>query len=436
MLDRTIDRRGLYDIDGNVLPDHVIGAVQYGSIVDRDVCHLSIRDMVQNLCHSNIMRMVREFDLENNIWFTDPYSECGRYADDILYDWEINGSPTYTSLYDVVSAYADMILSCGKPHRVFDHNTEFIFTHKYGLIPKTLCDPLRPKPYQIGEGHGTIPDGVDHPLLKHMVNCVPPNLTPHNKSDCSQKITFMPFQQKREVSTHMPKNSTHDEKKGAILDMIRGLEPDAAYVLERNGRHDILMCGNTSASEAFKQSDAIQTRFKTPVGCLVLNSDMLLQDQGGNDAKSIVMNGVSVRGTLRVSGPVEPPRPAAMTSGKIIWNADRNGFPVGIHDMPNPAPYIRPEYIITASQFTNEARLYISGMAVLICQPNINWDLMAYLARTYQFAGTLLGILDGLAENGHVFRYPYSILHAYKPVQIPVDFREILRVYSPPRPDA
>lgn len=435
MLNRAIHRRGLHDTDGNMLPDWIIRAAHCGSAVDRDMCHLSVRDMIFNMCHRDIARMVREFDLEANVWFTDPYDECGRYADDMMLDWRARGSATYSSMHDVASAYVDAILACPKPDRTFDSYGDFAFTKRLGSIPKSLRSPRHPETYHMGDGHDSAPDGVGHPLIVHTASCVPPGLVPHRLGGCGAvSAPHWPHAAPAVPPAHVKQ----PEKEHAIYDMADVLEPEAAYVLERHDRHDMLLYGGVDAAEAFGLADAIQEMHGTPVGCMVLGSDALLRDRNGNDAKRMVSNGTVLEGGLRVAGPVTPPRPAAVTADEMAKNLDRHGFPICVRDMPGPAAYMRPEYTIAASQFTNEARWYISGMAVLLCHPEMNWDLMLYLARTYGFAGMLRGILEGLADNGYVFEYPLSVLRRYGarvpdglPVELHGELREVLRVYAP-----
>lgn len=182
MLNRVTERRGLYDTDGNALPDDAVRAAWHGSAVDGDVCHLAVRDMLSNTCNRSIVRMVREFDLEGGVWFTNPYDECGRYADDILRDWRACGSPAYGSLHDTASAYVGEIMSCPKPDRRFGA-ADFVHDRRHGTIPNTLLEPGRPTPYIIGEGHTAAPDGVGHPLLEHAARCTPPGLLPTASPD-------------------------------------------------------------------------------------------------------------------------------------------------------------------------------------------------------------------------------------------------------------
>ena len=425
---RSINRRGLYDSDGGMLPEHAIRAAHGGSAVDLDVCHLSVRDMVFNMCNNAIVRMVREFDLENNIWFTSQYDECGRYADDILCDWRAFGTGTYTSLHDTASMCINEILACPKPNRVFDSDDDFVFTAKYGTIPKALHDPTRPAQYRIGEGHHNVPDGVGHPLLVHMESCVPPALVPHGESGCSAKIG--PSRKWHTISPSSVEKTTQVAKEEAVARMVDDVQPDAAYVLERRGRHDVLLYGNIDAVEAFRRAESIQAQHGTPLGCMVVESNALLYDECGNDAKNIVANGTRLAGSLEVFGPIAPPRPAALSKDDLVVNLDMHGFPICAHDPPETATRIRPEYIIAASYFTNEPRWYLSGTAVLLCSSKIDWGLMLYLARVYGFARTLHGILKRLAEEGRILDYPLSALREYGAVEIGSDIRETLRVYG------
>ena len=283
------------------------------------------------------------------------------------------GSATYSSMHDAVSAYMNAIMACPKPDRIFDSYNDFVFTKRRGSVPKSLHSPQHPEPYRLGDGHDLAPDGVGHPLIVHAASCVPPGLTPYRPGGCdSWFVSHWPRAAPEIPSVYVKQ----PKKEHAVYEMVCRLEPEAAYVLERHGRHDVLLYGVDDTAEAFGLADAIQETHGTPLGCLVLGSNALLRDQNGNDAKRIVSSGAVLAGGLRVAGPVTPPRPAAVSTDVLIRNLDRHGFPICVRDMPRPAAYMRPEYTITASQFTNEARWYISGMVVLLCHQEMNWDLM------------------------------------------------------------
>ena len=428
MLGRVTERRGLYDTDGNALPDHTVRATWHGSIVDGDICHLAIRDMVSNMCRLSIVGMVREFDLECGVWFTDSYDECGRYADDILCDWRAHGSPTYGSLHDTASAYVYMINACPKPDRRFGE-ADFVYVHKHGTIPNTLSEPSRPAPYVIGEGHTAAPDGVGHPLLEHMERCTPPGLLPHNLSGCAHRVAHTG----RRAPPAPPRRAAQPEKERSIRNMVALLRPDAARMLERNGRHDIVLCGGVDPTKAISLADAIRARYGTPVGCIILQSDTLLCDPLGNDAKDIVSRGIPLAGDMRVRGPVTPPRPAGVTAGQMIWNLDRLGFPICALDAPGREPVLRPEYVVAASQFHMEARWFLSGTAMIFRRPDIDWDLMTYLARTYRFAGLMRSILEALegVDGDGPYQEALSMLGTARPVLNAAEVQEALRMCGP-----
>lgn len=429
MLNRVTERRGLYDTDGNALPDDAVRAAWHGSAVDGDVCHLAVRDMLSNTCNRSIVRMVREFDLEGGVWFTNPYDECGRYADDILRDWRACGSPAYGSLHDTASAYVGEIMSCPKPDRRFGA-ADFVHDRRHGTIPNTLLEPGRPTPYIIGEGHTAAPDGVGHPLLEHAARCTPPGLLPHRLSGCAYHAAHTGLRAQPAAACRA---AVQPEKEEAIRDMVASLRPEAACVLERNGRHDVVLYGGVDPPEAVRLADAIRARHGTPVGCMPLRSDALLRDPLGNDAKHVVACGVPLAGDPRVRGPSAPPRPAGATASQVAWNLDRLGFPVCVRDAPGREPPMRPEYVIAASQFHAEARWFLSGTAVLLRRPDIDWDLMAYLARTYRFAGMARGILKALegVDGDGAYREPLSMLGAGRPVLGPADLGEVLRMCGP-----
>ena len=423
MLDRVTERRGLYDIDGNILSNHVICAAWYGSPIDGDVCHIAVRDMVSNICRLSIVHMVREFDLERNMWFTDIYGECGRYADDILCDWRACGSPTYESLYDTTAAYIHAINSCPKPSRRFQES-DFVHVRNRGTVPNTLSMPGRPEPYIIGEGHGTATDGVNHPLMAHMVDCVPPGLLPHNASGCKHHVEH-PI---RWTTYTIPNRVTHQlDKEESIRDMVKILCPDAAYMLERSGRHDVLLLG-VDRLKAISLANSIRDRYGTPVGCIALQSDTLLRDEQCNDAKYIISRGIPLSSDINIPT-CNVPRPAGITNSQIVWNLDRLGFPICAFTSPVNEQVIRPEYIITASHFHGEPRWYLSATGLLLQRKEIDWDLMVYLAKTYGFAGLLYDILNALErlEGDVVYGDAMRILGKTGQVLNTMDIEEVLR---------
>ena len=432
MLCRVTERRGLHDTDGNTLPYDVIRAAWHGSATDGDICHLSVRDMVCNMCNYHLVQMIREFYLEGGLWYMDQYDECGRYADDILHDWRAGGSGTYISLHDTAAAYIREILASPAPDRRFGA-ADFVYSHKYGTIPNTIPSPKRAAPYRIGEGHTTAPDGVGHPLLAHMVHCTPPGLLPHNRSGCGYDAVQNPWR----VCSPAPRPPlAQPEKEEAIRSMAERLGPDAAYMLERNGRHDILLYGDIDAAQALDHADAIQYQYGTPTGCIMLQSDDILGDRFGNDAKCIVARGVPLAGSLHTRGPIEPPRPAAITESQMVWNLDRFGFPLCVRDAPYPERPIRAEYVVAASQYFMEARWYLTGAAMLLRRLDIDWGLMVYLAKTYRFAGLVRDILEALegVDGDGSYQKPLRMLRGYAPVLDGMDMQEVVRFVGGERP--
>ena len=419
---RAINRRGLFNPDGDILPLHVIRAAYHNSAPCIDVCHVCVRDMMSSMCNGMMVRMIREFDLVNNVWFTRVYDECGRYADDIIHDWLTFGIGTYTSLHDVVSMYINEIIACPKPERVFDSTDDFVFTHKHGRIPKTLHNPARPPQYKIGEGHRNIPDGVGHPLLNQ--SYVPSGLTPYDKN-------YDTIQPPRLYGPRRVERITQTAKGKDITRFVHDMQPEAAYMLESGGAHHVLLYGCIDASTVFKRAEHIQKQHNTPVNCIVLEKNtLLLYDTAGNDAKHIIQNGTRIMGSLEVYGDITPPRPAAIPNNDLLVNLDRHGFTICVHDPIHSDVQYRPEYVIAASFFTNEPRWYLSGTAVLLCRAKIDWGLLLYLAGVYGFTRTLYGILRGLAEEGYTFEYPLSALREYNTVKIELSLRETLRVYG------
>ena len=388
---------------------------------------------MRNNCR-HIHRMTRELDIANGTWLTNPFDDVGRYSDDVLNDWRTYGTPVDKSLHDYTNAYVREInyFADRIPERSFCQD-DFTCTVEHGMAPKSIYPPKIPPPYNRGDGHFVVPDMIKHPLISHIINdnCSPSGL----KSHADHGYTFESVQPP--PKSHVP---TYDikqlEKEDAIYDMVRDLEPEAAYVKECHGRHDILMY-NADSINAFSRADSIQDKFNTPVGCLVLKSDMLLKSGDGNDAKKIIRKGKRITGTLSTMGPTKPPRPAALSVDSIMRNLDANGFEIGVHHMPAPSKYVRPEYTLVAAQFSSESRWYLSAVPILLCHKRLDWSLMMSLARTYNFTGTLHGILKEMADCGYAIPHALDFLRKYgiEPIDTePETIMEVLRVYKPPIP--
>jgi hypothetical protein len=67
---------------------------------------------------------------------------------------------------------------------------------------------------------------------------------------------------------------------------------------------------------------------------------------------------------------------------------------VCVRDAPGQEPPMRPEYVTAALQIHTEARWVLTGTAMLLRHPSMDWELMTYLARTCRFAGLARVILE------------------------------------------
>lgn len=447
---RVTDRHGLYTIDGEPLHTATIRAAHVGMEHDVDLVHLSVRDMVSNLCRIHIGKITREFDLDNGFWRTIHYDEAGRYADDIIKDWRIHGEDTFASIYDTTLCYIRVIQDAANsmPNRVL-HDSDWEFTPEYGTAPKSIYPPSKPPDYKYGEGHTIIPDGTTHPLIAHLSSPEPCPLKdgnsihmmgaiPHRLSGCDACVSFAP--RKTVPSTYEFKNRrvSDIEKTNAILKMIYGIEPQVAFLCEVGARHSILVSDvNLDVSHVYQQVDELVMRFGTPIDCLVTDHqslhDLLYADAYGNDAKRIIRQGKLLVGT--VSEPLGkwiPPRPAAISRADMLHNMERHGFEMIVPRIRPHRSEMRVEYTITSAHFNMEPRWYITGFAVMLCKNTINWHLMLYLAKTYGYLGTLHGILEELVKNDQKFDESLSILRqcAYKPVPTESDtVQEALEIY-------
>ena len=448
---RVTDRHGLYTTDGSQLRAETIRAAHTGVERDIDMVHLSVRDMVANLCHVHIGKITREFDLDNGFWRTAHYDEAGRYADDIMCDWRRCGRATFESLHDTVLDYIRTIRGTADrmPDRVL-RGGDWKFTPEHGTAPKSIHPPSHPPEYTYGEGHGVVPDGITHPLMAHLVSSEPcpmkgngsvcvEGATPHRLAGCSMRVPFAPYEVARPACKPEGRDITDTRKANAILGMVDGMDLRLAFLCEDGARHSLLVSGDgLDIPLVYRRADAIAERFGTPLDCLVTDSEslceMLYDDEAGNDAKRIIRCGRRLAGAISESrGEWAPPRPAAMSRGDMLHNMDRHGFEMIVPRVYPNHSKVRAEYTITGAHFSMEPRWYIAGFAVMLCKNSINWHLMLYLARTYGYEGTLYGMLEELARNGWDLGWPIRALRRSGAEPVPTEpdtVREALAVYE------
>lgn len=445
---RVTGRRGLYTPDGKPLRTATVRAAYAGTEVDMDAVHLSVRDMVFNMCHVGIDKIVREFDLDNGFWRTSRYGEAGRYADDIITDWRRYGENTFESLHDVVFGYIRAIRHTADhiPKRML-HGEDWMFTVRHGTAPKSIYPPADPPEYTRGEGHSVMPDGITHPLIAHLASSEPCPLkagghidgaTPHRLTGCRRHTPFAPGG--GELSAYEPKTPQKDaEKTDAIVEMVAELEPQIAFLCEDGVRHSLLVSGDgLDIPGVYRGADSVAERFGTPLDCLATDSEslnnLLYGDASGNDAKRIIHGGRRLAGTVRpFSGEWVPPRPVAISRGDMLHNMDRHGFDMILHREYPHNSNIRAEYVIAGAHFSMEPRWYMTGFAVMVCKNRMDWHLMLYLARTYGYEGMLYGTLEELARNGREFGWPLWALRQSGAEPVPAEpdtIRDALTVYE------
>ena len=444
-----VSRRGLYDVDGRQLDDMRAGAAYFGSTVDVDVVRLAVADAVNNICGDEISRMCLERCLEDGCWPPDWWSEALRYADDIVADWRGFGAPSIESLHDTCMATIASVQDVGSrlPPRRLPPNDCFVD----GIIgggPKSIHPASPAPPYAPGQGHGSVPDGVTHPLILHLASGEPCALkrmmaggndrfTPHRLSGCEaprRPAAPAPGREPRFIPARAPQR----EKVAAIRDMVEDMGPRYASLHDAGGRHSLLVHGDDIDVAPVDVAAAdIRMRFGTPLNCMVADDaalDDLLGDAAGNDAKLIVRSGCTLAGSDPVfRGPSGPPRPAEFTKNEMFCNMERYGFEmIGTPSDLGERP-IRPEYVITATHFDTEPRWFIAGVAVMLCNCRINWRLLLYLAELYGYEGTLYGVADSLCRQGRDFWWPVDVWRARGIRMVPTEddtVRDALRIYG------
>lgn len=144
----------LRDMDGNLLDTGTLKHAYFGSEPDTDVVWRAVADAIDSMCFNAIAKIVKDIDIRNRQWFTDPWCESRRYADDIIRDWQVYGKPTFVSLTDTVLFYARYIteLACDTPAHTFRWPDDFV-TDWYYSAPRIIHPAEKPPEYVFGEGH-------------------------------------------------------------------------------------------------------------------------------------------------------------------------------------------------------------------------------------------------------------------------------------------
>lgn len=421
-LNRINGRIGLYNIDGQNIDDSIINAGYVGSKRDMDILWAAVRDMIKSLCALPICKIKMEIDLDRKIWFTDIDKESSRYADDILCDWMYHGKPTAISLHDIITAYTSKIYatySLIPNRRISRHDLKS--SVEYGTAPSSIWPPNPPVPYIKDEGHKTEPDCLLHPLItNHLPNCTMVKdgcihgPKPHDvycgwNSEKPSKSFIKNHALQRTSLVQKEKNIT-------IKRMIECLNVDCAFVLSDSLRHSVLLANKKpDITKIYDHINMIGDKFGTPVDCLMVSNDAmndLLMDKSSNDAKRIMCGERIIGDGSKPIDVKKPPRPGWFTEYNMLYNMDRFGFEMISNVHKTDTFDIRVEYVIANAYMMGDPRWYISGVAVMLCNADINWYLLLYLSSVYGFGNTLMGLLQELNSSGKSFNTPLHMLTA------------------------
>ena len=367
-----------------------------------DVLHRATLSHIYDSCGIKIRNIIRELDFHNGVWFTDTFDALRRYTDDILYDWRAGDSPSYETLYRIIESYAKRIIKTGDKVSWREiKQKDFKFTIEYGLVPKQIFPPRKPMPYNYGEGNSVVPDPAAHPIIKHMAQYAPNRANP-------------PIPKPRKYGMIRKRASQKIDLSVFDADLVR--------IREDCGVYDILLTmDNVTAYEVARK---VENGFVV-ANCLAVSKgslNELLRDSHGNHAKYIMKEDAC-----------NTPRCAAFSSAKMLWNLEEYGFEMMVAEIPTRESIERVEYAIAGAYFTIEPRIYITGVAILICGNKINWDLMLYLARKYKFDGRLLGVMKEVGKHGFDFGREIDILAntGTEPIKSESDtIRDGLRTYN------
>lgn len=169
----------------------------------------------------------------------------------------------------------------------------------------------------------------------------------------------------------------------------------------------------------YRAADDMSKECGMRLDMLVLYSDeldRLVAGGPGNDVKAILHFGEVVRGRMpAIRGSVETPDPASITEEEMEYNMYLHGFEMMSatgRTIPETA-IIRPEYVVAGAMFGMHTRRISSGIPVVLCNADVNYGLLLYVARSYGFAGRLLGIMSDIRAEGRLagtMDEPISIL--------------------------
>ena len=154
--------------------------------------------------------------------------------------------------------------------------------------------------------------------------------------------------------------------------------------------------------------DRMSKRYETRLDLLVVRRgelDDLLAQGPGNDAKHILDSGTMVCGDMpAIYDDVQPPDPTCIAEDVFEYNMYRYGFKLmrTTRHTIRKTHLVRPEYLIAGVLFGMHTRRISSGIPVVMCNARMSYGLLLYLARSYGFAGRLLGIMLDIRAEGRL----------------------------------
>lgn len=439
MKSRVTDRRGLFNMDGDKINKPTIIAAYNGSVMDMDILRLSINDAIISILTPYLSRLSVEFCLASGRWPPNPRLEASMYADCILADWRMLGDATITSLYDTMLLHIDYLrnVCLNLPTRNFIPKN---FTHddKHAYTPVSIFPPKRQKEYLFKENDYVY--DLDSPLLLHMIEkkckIIKNNVIDGDKRHdvCDNNLLI-----KQSTSKQTVRHFKQNEKVTEIKNMIKTIKPISAFMSDNFGRCSVLLQIQKSEfnlPHIWNFVDHIESKYNTPFDCLVIDDESfsgLLADSFYNDAKRIIANGHNIVGD-KIDVCEASMSLLSISEDDMLYNFEKYGFE--LFNDGNMGPHnihLGPEYLIAAAYFKTEPRMYITGVAAILYKNIINWPLLLYLAKTYGFLRSMLGIITELLKYDKNFSEPINLLSRYgcKPIDTEqCTIYDMVRIYG------
>ena len=121
---------------------------------------------------------------------------------------------------------------------------------------------------------------------------------------------------------------------------------------------------------------------------------------------------------IRISAISHEINPAKISEEDIVFNLARFGY-TEIGSKVKQGKLFCIEYIISSIMFHDDARRIDAVSVIIAKNPEINYDLLLFLARKYGFGGKILGILRTLRN---------LVAHGMKTVDEPIRLLEAMRI--------